>query len=110
MLQKNPQVLATEIFKLKNGLAPEIMKEVFEIQNPAYHFRFQASHFKRNVKTIHYGVHSVRYLGAKIWAMVPNNIKNCSSLNKFLKSIKSQKPNDCPCRLCKKYIALADFI
>ena len=40
MLQKNTQVLATEIFELKNGLAPEIMKEVFEIQNPAYHFRF----------------------------------------------------------------------
>ena len=36
--QRNLQVLATEIFKLKNGLAPEIMKEVFEIQNPTYNF------------------------------------------------------------------------
>ena len=81
--QKNLHVLATEIFKLKNGLAPEIMKEIFEIQNPAYHFRSQASHFKRNVKTIHYGIHSARYLGPKIWDMVPNNTKNCSSLNKF---------------------------
>ena len=37
--QRNLQVLATEIFKLENGLAPGIMKEVFEIQNPAYNFR-----------------------------------------------------------------------
>ena len=111
MLQKNPQVLATEIFELKNGLAPEIMKEVFEIQNPAYNFRSEATHFKReNVKTTHYGIQSVRYLGPKIWDMVPNNIKNCSSLNKFKNSIKSWKPNECPCRLCKKYIVQVGFI
>ena len=42
--------------------------------------------------------------------MVLNNITNCSSLSKFKNSIKSWKPNDCPCRLCKKYIAQADFI
>ena len=55
--QRNLQVLATEIFKLKNGLAPEIMKEVFEMQNPAYNFRSEATHFKRkNVKATHYGI------------------------------------------------------
>ena len=60
------------------------MKEVFEIQNPTYNFRSEASHFKReNVKTTHYGIQSERHLGPKIWDMVPNNIKNCSLLNKF---------------------------
>ena len=55
--QRNLQVLATEIFKLKNGLVPEIMKEVFEIQNHAYNFRSEVTHFKReNVKTTHYGI------------------------------------------------------
>ena len=109
--QRNLQVLATKIFKLKNGLAPEIMKKVFEIQNPAYNFRSETIHFKReNVKTTHYGIQLVRYLGPKIWDMVPNNIKNCSSLNKFKNSIKSWKPNKCPCRLCKKYIAQVGFI
>ena len=42
--------------------------------------------------------------------MVQNNTKNCSSLNKFKNSIKSWKPNECPCRLCKNYIAQAGFI
>ena len=82
--QRNLQVLATSIFKLKNGLFPEIMKEVFEIQNPAYNFCAEATHFKtENVKMTHYGIQSVKYLGPKIWDMVLNNIKNCSSLNKF---------------------------
>ena len=80
--QRNLQVPATEIFKLKNRLAPEIMKEVFEIQNLAYNFCSDAIHFKRdNVKTTHYGIQSVMYLGPKIWDMIPNKIKNCSSLN-----------------------------
>ena len=80
--QRNLQVPATEIFKLKNRLAPEIMKEVFEIQNLAYNFYSDAIHFKRdNVKTTHYGIQSVMYLGPKIWDMMPNKIKNCSSLN-----------------------------
>ena len=52
--QKNQQVLAKEIFELKNGLVSEIMKEVFEIQNPAYNLRSQITHFKREkVKTTH---------------------------------------------------------
>ena len=87
------------------------MKEVFEIQNPAYNFRAGATYFKReNVKKNHYGIQSVGYFGAKLWDTVPNNIKNCSWLNKVKNSIKSWKPNECPYRLCKKYIAQAGFI
>ena len=68
--QRNLQVLATETFKLKNGLAPDLMKEVFEIQNPTYNFCYEATHFKReNVKTTRYGIQPVRYLG-------PNFVKN----------------------------------
>ena len=79
------------------------MKEVFEILNPPYNFRSKATHFKReDMKMTQYGIQSVRYLGPKIWDMVPNNVKNCSSLN--------NKPNECSCRLCKKYIAQVGFI
>ena len=82
--QSNLQVLATETFKLKNGLGSEIMKEVFEIQNLAYNFHSEATHFRReNLKRTHYYIQSVRYLGRNVWDMVPNNINNCSSLNKF---------------------------
>ena len=32
--KKNLQVLVTEIFKVKNNLAPDIMKDVFELKEP----------------------------------------------------------------------------
>ena len=33
---RNLQILATEIFNVKNGLAPKIMAEVYEIKEPHY--------------------------------------------------------------------------
>ena len=108
--QRNLQVPATEIFKVKNWLAAEIMKEVSKIQNPAYNFRSEATHFKsENVKTTHYGIQSVGFFWSKMWDMVPKNIKNCSSLNKLKNSIKLW-PNEFPCRICQKYIAQVGFI
>ena len=78
------------------------------MQNPDYNCHSEATHFEReNVKTTDYGIQSIRYLGPKIWDMVPNNIKNCSSLNKLKNGM---KPSECACRFCKKYIAQVGFI
>ena len=37
--QQNLQVLASEIFKAKNDLSPEIMKELYELKEPSYSLR-----------------------------------------------------------------------
>ena len=43
-----------------DSLAPEIMTEVFEIKEPHYNFRSEASHIKReNVKSTHCNIQSV---------------------------------------------------
>ena len=109
--QKNLQVLVTEIYKVKNGIAPEIMKDIFELQNPLYNLRTSCNQFRRkNNKTVYYGLQSVGYLGPKIWELVPNDIMHSNSLSKFKKLIKLWKPNACRCRLCKTYIAQVWFI
>ena len=109
--QKNLQVLVTEICKVKNGIAAEIMKDLFKLQNLLYNLRSSCSQFRReNIKTLHYGLQSVRYLAPKIWELVPNNFKYSNSLSKFKKLIKSMKPEACTCRLYKTYIAQVGFI
>ena len=109
--QKNLQVLVTEIYKVKNGIAPEIMKDIFELQNPSYNLGLSRNQFRtENIKTVHYGLQSVRYLGPKIWELVPNNFKYSNSLSKFKKLIKSWKPKACPCTVYKTYIAQVGFI
>ena len=109
--QRNLQVLATEIFKVKNNLSPEIMKQVFDFQEPYYNLHSETSQFRReNIKTTHYDIQSVKILGPKIWAMIPQNIKNFKYLQEFKKLIKVWKPKACPCRMCKKYVAKIGFI
>ena len=85
---RNLQVLVTKIFKVKNNLSPEIIKQVFDFREPYYNLRSETSQFRReNIKTIHYGIQSVKFRGPKIWAMVPQNIKNCKSLQEFKRLI-----------------------
>ena len=44
--QKNLQVLVTEIYKFKNGIAQEIMTDIIELQNPSYNLRSSCSQFR----------------------------------------------------------------
>ena len=56
--QKNMQVLVTEIYNVKNGIAPVT---VFKLQNPSYNLRSSCNQFRRNkIKTVHYGLQCVR--------------------------------------------------
>ena len=87
------------------------MTEIFEIKEPHYNLRSEASHFKKEkVKSTRYGIQSVRHLGPKIWNIVPQNIRESSSLNEFKSLIKFWKPGTCLCRLCKNCIAPVGFI
>ena len=74
---KNLQALVTEIFKVKNDLAPDIMKDVFELKEPSYNLRSESNHFtRRNVKTTYYGLSSIKHLAPQIWELVPHSLEN----------------------------------
>ena len=69
--QRKLQVLVTEIFKTKNDLWSETMKEVFELKEPSNSLRSKGHYFVRgSVKTTHYGIQSVKHLAPKIWDLV----------------------------------------
>ena len=108
---KNLQALVTEISKVKNDLSPGIMKDVFELKEPAYNLRSESNYFtRRNVKTTYYGLSSIKHLAPQIWELVPQSLKKCKTLNELKTKIKSWYPDHCPCRLYKTYIAQLGFI
>ena len=75
---KNLQYLATEIFKVKNDLCREIMKEFFIFhENATYNLRSGNHLTRRNIRAIHYGIKTISNLGAKIWDLLPEEIKKC---------------------------------
>ena len=61
------------------------------------------------VKTVHYGQNSIRYLGPLIWNNVPSHIKESSTLTDFKRKLKQWKLNACPCRFCKDYVQNLGF-
>ena len=108
--QRNLQLLGTDVYKVKMGLAPQLVKEPFPLSTHAYNLR-SAYEFKlENVKTVHYGTESLSLLDPKIWELVPLEIKSSHSVEEFKKNIKSWIPENCPCRLCKTYLHHIGFI
>ena len=48
--QRNLKLLVTEMFKVKIGCAPDIMKEIFEIENRNYNFRYDFLSKRCNIR------------------------------------------------------------
>ena len=63
---KNLQYLAAELFKGKNGLSLEIMKEIFVSQeNETYNLRSGNDLLQKNIRTTQYGTESILNLEVK---------------------------------------------
>ena len=108
---RNLHYLVTEVYKVKNNISPEIMKENFHFQeNVNYTLRIGTDLASRNMRTTLFGKETVSNLGAKIWPLLSEELKNASSLQVFKNKLKEWKPTSCPCRLFKTYIQHVGFI
>ena len=109
--QRNLQFLATELYKVLNGLSPDLMKDVFPLNDDSgYSTRNKRTFKSRHVKTVRYSTDSLVYLTPKIWELVPNEMNSLESLTAFKTAIKKRKTTSCPCRLCKNYIPQVGFV
>ena len=103
---RNIQTLAKEMFKIKNDLSPEIMTELFEQRNEHHYNLRNNVHFI----TVYHGSESISFLGPKIWNILPDRLKNATSLEAIKIQIKKWKPQNCPCRLCMVYVQNVGFV
>ena len=86
------------------------MNDILKKRNVMYNFRKNSTYETRNVKSVYYGSETISFIGTKIWELLPSNIYDSENLNIFNSNIKSWKPENCPCRLCRLYIADIRFI
>ena len=108
--QKNVQKLAIEMYKVKNELCPKIMLYLFKEVTHPYNLRICLICGSYKIKTVRYGTETITYLDPKIWSIIPDEIRESASSETFLQKTKLWKPNICPCRSCKKYIANVGFV
>ena len=108
---RNLQCLATEMFKVYLREAPQILHEVFPLTEPStYNLRFQAEFGTRTIRTVHYGSNFLRFLGPKIWQIVPSELNRFERVDVSKSKVWKWRPHNCPCRLCDTYIHQVRFI
>ena len=88
-----------------------IISNIFTIK-PENHYNFRNYNGFRLpfARTVYHSTESISYLGPKVWDIVPTELKNAQSLNSFKRSIRRWMPNNCPCRLCKRYVDGVSFL
>ena len=87
--QRNLQVLATEIFKVKLNISPEILKELFSFNARNYNLRSQSTLKRIKTNSVYFGSESLSSLVPKIWDLVPGNFKNENLLERFKNRVKA---------------------
>ena len=108
---RNLQLLATEMYKLKNGISTKCFSNICQFEmNKGFKLRMKYDFQVPKSRTVQNGDHTIRHLGPQIWHGIPNEIKNASSLKVFKSKIKGWKPLHCPCRLCKIYVQGVGYI
>ena len=108
---RNLQILATEMYKIKNDLSPLIVTELFEQRNEQHYDLRKNSQFTiPPIRTVYHGSESISFVGPKIWNILPDRLKNVNTIEAFKMQIKKWNPENCPCRLCKVYIQNVGFV
>ena len=107
---RNLKVLATEVFKVHKNISTELMQELFYVRQTHYKLR-NPHHFAiPSINSVYHGFESISNLGPRIWNLVPNRLKELSSISSFKNENKRWQPEFCPCRLCKTYIPRVGFL
>ena len=81
------QAIAILMYKVKNGLPPPYIADLFVVTNSQYHLRNHDFVIPR-FRTVAFGKHSLTYLGPVIWSKPDINIRSSESLDIFKKRIK----------------------
>ena len=108
---RNIQRLANEMFKFYNGSSPPLLNNIFKLKAKYPYNLRQVSEFSRSiVKSVYYGTENISYFGPKTWKTLPEKLKNIENLEHFKKEIKTWRPDNYPCRLCKVSIESVGFL
>ena len=99
-----------EIWKVKMGLALQLVKELRPLSTQAYSLRPTYEFKLENVKKVHDGTKFLSLLDPKIWELLPLEIKYPHSLEKVKMKNKSWISENFPYMLCKTYLYHIDFI
>ena len=86
------------------------MGDIIKLNKPAtYNLRIRQELYRRDPKTVTYGTESISFLAPKIWAIVPQNIKNCTSLLSINPLSANPTIKQFVCKLPTNYLTVFEY-
>ena len=93
------------------GLSPPTMSDIFSLsENSSYSLKCGVIVNGRNIRMSKFGFQTVSTIRAILWNDLSTELKNGESLKIFKQKIKLWSPNNCPCKICRKFIKDLGYI
>ena len=94
---RNLQLFVTEISKVRNGIIPELMNDIFQFVKKPYNLRNTSILDRKRTIMVYDGNEALSSLTPKIQKLLPNSLKGETSLAVFKNKIKTWTTNQCLC-------------
>ena len=104
------RTLAIETYKLINKEGPKYLHDLITLKSNHYSCRNVLQTELPQVQTSRYGLQSFRYVAAKLWNSLPNNIKSSSSFGMFKNMINKWEGTTCQCTACCQTLYLVSTL
>ena len=86
------------------------MTEIFKFKEHSYDLSKNNCTERRIFKSCKYGSETASNLGEKLCDILPENIKKSGFLQDFKNKINFWASLNCPCKLCKTYVANVGYV
>ena len=92
--------IATETYKCINNMSPEYLRDLVELKQTKYSFRYENTVKIPTVRTVTYGQRSFRFESARVWNSLPNELRTATSFREFKGLIRTWVGPRCNCAMC----------
>ena len=92
--------MASEVYRIINGLATNYIQDVVAIKDSSYNFRSEKTAKVLRVNTIRYGLRSFRSEAPRIWNSLPKNKRLAESYPQFRRLLQNWNGLGGKCPVC----------
>ena len=92
--------IAAEAYKCIYNLSPEYIRDLVEIRQSTYNFRYENTVKVPTVRMTAYGQRSFRFKATRVWNSLPNEMRTAQSFPEFRRLVRTWTDPRCGCAIC----------
>ena len=94
------RTIALETYKCINNFAPKYIRDLINLKQSSYSFRYENTLQIPTVRTVAYGQKSFRFEAARVWNGLPNELRKVSAFKDFERLVCTWTGPKSNCAVC----------